>query len=255
MSNLEPFVSAQLKIDRAQKHIIELQDAVERFTHENECTFWADSNADGMSFSIRLVNSDSSIFSPMIGDAIHNLRSALDHLVFELAFIDSGKEDTEASLKPRSRETDFEAATKGIKTLKADSVDFINGRECYKGGNGESLFWLHRLDVIDKHRQIIPSACVATVSQFYIMRGDQIVIDASDNTFGVSPDGHINLFMKVPSDCQIKGGQDMEVALDIRFPNIEALPGELIIPALVEIGRDVVRTRREFIEFVESRSP
>ncbi len=99
---------------------------------------------------------------PLItGDAIHNLRSALDHLAYSLAEISSpqGFDETEICF-PISECVNKHEAKLGGEIKRILRQDFINAMrlvEPYKGGKGygNTLWRLHKLDIIDKHRLLI----------------------------------------------------------------------------------------------------
>jgi hypothetical protein len=98
--------------------------------------------------------------SLIAGDAIHNLRSALDYLAYELAEISSpGGFDESRIFFPISDGRDnHEARLRDIRSiLRQDAIDALRVLQPYRGGkgHGNTLWCLHRLDILDKHRLLI----------------------------------------------------------------------------------------------------
>jgi len=91
----------------------------------------------------------------ILGDAIHNLRSALDLMASELARINA-KDDSDVYFPFASSATYFEQAVRSKNFHKAgqDAIDLLRTFAPYKGGN-ECLRAIHDLDIRDKHTAII----------------------------------------------------------------------------------------------------
>lgn len=90
------------------------------------------------------------------GDTIHNLRSALDLLYWQLIEANN-KRPTENDAFPVSRsQRAFE--DNGIpnmaRRISKEAVEVVEGLKPYRGGN-PALWMLHRLDIVDKHRTLI----------------------------------------------------------------------------------------------------
>jgi len=87
------------------------------------------------------------------GDAIHSLRSALDHLAYQLAIIGSGKPPSRRVEFPIAKDRDTYEAEKARKVegIRPEAIEAIDALKPYKGGN-DTLWRIHQLDNIDKHR-------------------------------------------------------------------------------------------------------
>jgi hypothetical protein len=100
----------------------------------------------------------------LAGDVVHNARSALDHIAYQLVRLDGGKPDERTATPLRSFEPkkgrsldSYEAALNGIADKRA--LTFIASLQPYKPPKTverEDLALLHELDIIDKHRLIRP---------------------------------------------------------------------------------------------------
>jgi hypothetical protein len=92
-----------------------------------------------------------------VGDAIHNLRSALDHLAYQLVDIGTeGKGPFEDVYFPISRNAAIyeKAKVRKVAGMVKEAIGAIDAVKPYGGGN--DLLWdLHRFDILDKHRLLI----------------------------------------------------------------------------------------------------
>jgi hypothetical protein len=73
---------AELKLDRADKHILDLEREFRAFIDGNAHSIIVEVNQDEGTVSIDAhFNSDpNKKFSPIIGDAVHNIACAMDHI-------------------------------------------------------------------------------------------------------------------------------------------------------------------------------
>jgi hypothetical protein len=101
----------------------------------------------------------------LLGDAIHNLRSALDHLAYQLVFVGTNGAGNADRPNDPFRHVEFPVADslaefvspriqRKIEGATQAAKDAIANTKPYKGGN-DTLWELHRLNNIDKHRLLI----------------------------------------------------------------------------------------------------
>lgn len=100
----------------------------------------------------------------LAGDAVHNLRSALDHLAYGVACAKdvatellgkvafTARENSKAFTKEITKET--------VTALGEDWLRFISDMQPYLNGTGSELYTVCRLDNIDKHRNLLLMATV-----------------------------------------------------------------------------------------------
>jgi hypothetical protein len=97
--------------------------------------------------------------SLIAGDVIHNLRSALDLLAWQLVLDGGGKPVVSGSLATCYPIMDGRRAFKnvGLRRVQGaskDAKDLISATRPFKGGN-DALWQIHRLDIVDKHRLLV----------------------------------------------------------------------------------------------------
>lgn len=116
---------AKHKIDRANYHIADIEGQFAAFAAEKTHRFLTERNPEtgAIILKVESVKELPSEFALIIGDAIHNLRTALDHATWEIVGIDHeivgiDRDTQDRRLKfPTGRNRRyFEAACKGIVT-------------------------------------------------------------------------------------------------------------------------------------------
>lgn len=78
--------SYDLKLDRAEQHLIELKDALDRYVekHPYEVRRHVEGKKKREVFRLHFTEQPDPTIGPIVGDVIYNLRSALDHLMAAL---------------------------------------------------------------------------------------------------------------------------------------------------------------------------
>ena len=154
----------QLKLDWASHHLACLDAKVREWTERKPHHYVTniDRKSDKKLVRIRLLNPPPAEFRLIIGDCLHNLRSALDSLVYELALAHNGidplPEDRAKGLEFPifgNRMMDAQECRKKIGCIHPDAQAAIKGLQPYNKGNefaSDPLWKLHRLSNVDKHR-------------------------------------------------------------------------------------------------------
>lgn len=99
----------------------------------------------------------------LIGEIIHTLRASLDNLVYQIFLTqrtdpaDEG-ERIEFPIFDESKKTEAQAF-RPIKALGQGVIEAVRKTNPCKGGN-PTLWAIHRLDIVDKHRRIITNTLV-----------------------------------------------------------------------------------------------
>ncbi len=89
------FSSARLKIDRAHTHIKDLEGQFKSFVERKPHRFGIkhDEKTGQPVIEIRFVEDVPAELAVVIGDAVHNMRCALDHTIWELIGWDGGTQN------------------------------------------------------------------------------------------------------------------------------------------------------------------
>lgn len=94
-------------------------------------------------------------WSILVGDALHNARSALDHLAWQLVELHSGSPD-KSRFPFKDGPIGFgEELRKALPGVPTDIRDQVRALQPWRGGD-DQLWLLHHLDIVDKHRLLVP---------------------------------------------------------------------------------------------------
>jgi hypothetical protein len=147
------------KIERAHEHVLNLKGEVDAFLKEEPYVVVAEEDAQtgDKVFRVSVRSEIPFRLAAIAGDAIHNLRAALDYLIWQLVEANGQVPNQRTEFLFGNDEADFSTRCKG-KILKmgvsAPAMDLIEALKPYNGGN-DGLYALHRLDIRDKHRLLI----------------------------------------------------------------------------------------------------
>lgn len=150
----EPVFSAsRTKIKRARKFITELEDFLTPYMESKP--YKAQAVQDGHGFSIQFVwPSIGNEPGAIIGDAIHNMRTALDLMASELARHHSGTDKNVYFPFAESADEIEAMIERRFKKAGAAACDLVRTYKPYTGGNA-ALRAVHDLDIRDKHTMAI----------------------------------------------------------------------------------------------------
>lgn len=253
------FESALAKIERAENHIDDLHEAFQAFLKGHPHTI-----NDGVDQSGRLTLSVSFggplpvEFALIVGDAAHNLKTALDHATWELVGLDGGPQDRWLQFPFGDTQSNYESLCGGLKTPRADTNAFFVGLGAYQDGPGKQLYTLNRLDIIDKHKILTPlvAACEFHGGIEIVDESGKVVIQLAKDgvvTMHVAPDGTSVSGISVPQGMQIRRDTSSEPVVDIFFDKVDPIGVRRMIPALTELRDATAATIANFKAFVNSR--
>lgn len=160
-----PFRASFLKIERAKKHIKELEQLAADFLGGDPVQTTAEEAAgpDGsMGIVIQMkVSPVPEEMSAVVGDIIHNLRTSLDLMASELCRLNQ-KSDKGVHFPFSDEAGSLDEAIKRWHFQRAgdDAIKLLKELKPYRGGN-EALRAIHDLDIQDKHQSLIPGAMSA----------------------------------------------------------------------------------------------
>ncbi len=222
---------AYLKVDRARAHYEVLQEEVTRFLdtqyeriltepEEHGKKFWVPNGFDQVPRA----------FAAIIGDIVHNLRTALDYLVYELARLDNEK-------VPEPKDTQFpiclwrnqwkEQSKKRLRGISPEHVEVIDSFQPYhfrdqgKDPKLATLAVLHELDIQDKHKLVLPAFARVNLGPL-----DMSLEDFASNPTSLGPP----VSPHDPSDVRD------HVRLRLMLGEIHPVPDVLNAPGIVVTG-------------------
>jgi hypothetical protein len=252
------FRGSRLKVKRAYKHIEELETWLRDLAQSNINTAmsYKDRNPGSESYTINIQRPAgfSEDVATIVGDAVHNLRAALDHIA--TAIVIAGREDDPAlayfplydSRQSLVKSPEYGLIERVAPNLALEIADVI---KLYKTG-GDSRFWgLNRLDRMDKHRLLIPTL---TESGYRVIA---IREDQEDNPPGATTGAIFMLYGIIAADgtviqvareprigtrAYVHNQRNGYPSIEIKFEKGEAFEDKPIIPTLRELAELVGST-------------
>lgn len=159
---VDSFSGVRLKLARAQDQIEGLQSDTLAFvdTHPYTAGLHFDRDARELTFSVQVKELPPTMWGVRIGEIIHNLRSALDHIVWELVVLKTGA-------PPRTKQNQFpvfdtesgfndRGVGKFLVHVGTDAIDLIRSEQPFSTGEKalSPLWHLKELSDVDKHRTL-----------------------------------------------------------------------------------------------------
>jgi len=147
------------KVGRAKLHFAELNAALGAFFGTNPYVVGTkhDPQTRRLIYYLVSVRAVPSEISVIAGEVLQSLRSALDHLAYQLVLVGTGRSGpfTNVYFPIFDSVAKYKTGKLGqIKGMRQDAINAIDAIKPYKGGN-DTLWRLHRLNIVDKHRLLV----------------------------------------------------------------------------------------------------
>jgi hypothetical protein len=246
-----PFYGARLKIERAKHHISELYHAAQLFGDTHAHTITVETDPDTGNDVLRIAPAEPlpDKLLLVLGDALHNLRSTLDHAWCEMCVVVTPY----TKFPVRETRDGVEAAINGLKENACEEVKrfIVDAVQPYKGGKGEMILNLHDLDIEDKHRLLIAHSEYTLITGMTAIddRGEEFVID---DWLIVPP--HI-ASLPIVGHRHFKITKYGTARIHVTFGEGMPLQGKFILPTLLKLTELVSRTVDCFEVIYLNRKP
>lgn len=252
------------KLERAKKHILDLEAEWRNFFKGGGYTIAPDDDLQKRErrYYLAVAKDIPPAISLIAGDAIHNLRSSLDHLAHHLVAIGTGLPGpftrTYFPICESASKYKTESAGK-VKGMRQAAIDAIDAIEPYGGGAGHTLWQLHELDRIDKHRllltvygellshSLLPSQREQIIKRYFASHPGGTPPDLSNTNIApirrISPLKEGDTLLTVP-ESELE--QYMNFALGVAFGEPKILQGDPVIETLNSMAQFVEMILRQF---------
>jgi hypothetical protein len=249
----DPLSGPRLKIERAKRHIKELQTDVRALLDRKPHKIVTDKNVEKGMYEVKVQMTECipAEFAVIIGDVIHNLRASLDLLACALA-TQNGATDVTGTNFPFGKDLErFKTeAKRKIKKLSLTASRFIHRLKPYKGGN-DTLWQIHAFDIVDKHRLLIPVGTIYLAQEQGISLPFEVLRKATrENPISakmtVSPIRQFTLDKDIPiakipiKDVDAGARYQLNFTIGIAFGEGQIVEGD-----------NVVETLQKYIDLVE----
>jgi hypothetical protein len=193
----------------------------------------------------------------MLGDAIHNLRSVFDHFAYGIVELGSG-DQSKAQFPVCAKEEWFLASIKRmLKGAPNHAIEIVRDMQPYHEGENEILLQIHKLDVVDKHRMIIPIGMVSATLTLKIVgnRIGSLRIIGGGDIEGFATYKRIKTTLKeglvfyLPPSGR-EEDHDPNISFDLAFGEGQIIEGEAVVAKLHEFAQFTERAVKIFEEKV-----
>lgn len=201
---MHPLQGFALKVNRAGQHLESLRTAIEAFVKSDFYETTTELDRTGRLVArVKNVKQPPPELAPLIGDAVHNLRSGLDNLAYALAAAHMGKlPDAVARTSafpifrtgPLFRGERGQGAARKIQGMSRSTRAAIERLQPYhhrKHPELETLWMLEELSNIDKHRLAPITSASVTGSSYRISGSGAFRIEGQEAIFGPLKDNAI----------------------------------------------------------------
>lgn len=231
IGDIDPRLGPRAKLERAKIHLAEFNRLTKAYAASDPYNFVRHIDPDGTHHLVLESHQPIPIdWCPIIGDIVHNCRSALDFLISLSAGLEASTSENFRFPIFRHR-ADFEA--RGLDKLRKygclKTISFVQRLKPYERGRdlgnpSNTLVLLNRLSVRDKHRMIIPvgTAAGSAVVTPKPVFGEPFKLAPPDNTFLEDGEIIISISPKEPNFA----GKDVntQITFQIRLGGIEPIP-------------------------------
>lgn len=241
------FKSAWLKHNRAERHIADVAEIFSDFASSNphRLSVQADPKTGGLAVRIKFGEAIPDAIALSMGDAIHNLRSALDHMTWALVGRDEGTQNRYLKLPTGDNRKNFEASCQGMVTPTQAVKNIFKSLEVFPGGAGQELYNLHLLDNADKHTVLVPVIRATTLSKIVLLNANGKVAATLTNTTLIGGNTPYTNVASIAPGMSVEIDEGTKATPDIFFSKVEGAPAEPVVPSLQVFSRSVDAVLRE----------
>jgi hypothetical protein len=148
------------KIERGESHLESLQREANSFIRRQTDGIVRQLDAAGATHNYRLTTDPTAPrhWSAAVGDVLHNFRSALDHLAWQLVLANGGRPTKRTSFPLLLSPPGVGRAPSVFGGVSAEALDIIESLQPYHQedkANRDALWLLHDLNRVDKHRTLL----------------------------------------------------------------------------------------------------
>ncbi|MGB7548294.1 MAG: hypothetical protein WBM14_11130 [Terracidiphilus sp.] len=209
------------KYEWAKQHVNQLESAIDDFRSANPHSIATkhDNQRDEITYHLTAVPVIPDHIGLMLGDAIHNLRTTLDHLAWALVAEAGGTLDEHTSFPISNLSKDFKSVMGSrVKGLGEHCRKAIERVQPYPDGRGRWAWQLHHLDIIDKH-QLVPTVTTVPVGRT-MMPSEKKAFDRRESLIG--PHAHAAIqYTSAANSPTIRAVQAGDILGTFRFSEVQ----------------------------------
>lgn len=245
----------KLKVERAKKHIRDLDVAVRSFCESKPYTLGTKphpvAEIEHTTLYVSSIKPVPNDFALIVGDAVHNLRSSLDHLAWQLVEAGGGipNKDTCFPICHGTKGSQQYASAIGkgeIKKMRVGAEKALCAVQPYITRD-DTLWLIHEVDRIDKHRLLI--TVVSTMNRWGVdmLKGQTMWFSEERFLPLVLGDEIVNI---PTSTYNRQTHEDFKLGIDVAFGKPEIAEGHLVLLTLNQMADFVDKLVIDFEGFL-----
>jgi hypothetical protein len=254
----ERLIGVRAKIERAKQLVREFEEALQSFRGTNPYGVVAENNAQtGDRIYTIKTRTPIPLELPLIaGLAIHQLRSSLDHLAWQLVEANGHTPGKWTYFPISENKSKYIASSDKVQGMSAGAIKLIDAAKPYQGGN-DALWALHELDNIDKHRFLLVTAFGAAEPIVRLTKGrfggSHVVIKIHDGLSEARQRDEVVFLEDGAEIGRVVGcGEsevytNLDVSFEIAFGEPQVVRGKPVLPFLHQVSHLVGATVDQFI--------
>ena len=241
MSTQSRIHGIRLKIEWAKKHIRYLDTAIQAFVLNKPYSLGAKPHPvaaiEHTTLYVAEVKPVPDEISLIVGDAIHNLRSALDHLMWQLVEAGGGTPDRNTYFPICESAQQYASAmgNREIQKITPDARNIIASVQPYVTFD-QTLWLIHQLDIFDKHRLLL--TVVAAMDKWGVDAAKGITMWFDGYRYIPLVVGY-EITNLPTSTYERQTHEDFKLGLEIAFGESEIPEGELVLYTLNKMANFV----------------
>jgi hypothetical protein len=241
----------RLKIERAQRHINDLEVELHAFFDRDPykiATRPHPALSTHYTLYIESIEPMPDLFALLIGDAVHNLRTALDHLAWQLVEAGGGRPNKDTyfpiCIGAGGPQQYASAIGKGgLHNMPSGAEPVLRAVQPHNTGD-DTLSHIHQLDIMDKHHLVIP---VYGVPSAWGLKKPRVWF--TNVGFGKEVEAGDELF-NIPIDTYENANGNIDFGFYIAFAKPEIIKGKSVLETLTEMAVFVDKIVRNFEPFM-----
>ncbi|MFF6873583.1 hypothetical protein [Streptomyces sp. NPDC012450] len=230
----------KLKFDRSRHHTSELAKEITAYLTREPFAVDEEEDTQGdLVYRVRVREHPPIGLSLTLGDAVHNARSALEHLAWQLVEAGGGTPGRDTGFPIAKSETAFsEICKKYLKGASPAAVTAIQSLRPFLGG--DDRFWkLHRLDIADKHHLLLTAGAAhrsVNVSFGLPGAGEVRLGLLPERTYPLQDGTEIYRVMKAARESAAQGvGGEPSFSFEVAFGDDAVVSGEPVMPTIGDL--------------------
>lgn len=256
MQSENRMVGVDAKVERAKQLLADLAPQIAHFVQSNPLAIQVtdEPTTGDQVYRVQTAPQLPPAWATMLGDILHNLRSSLDHLAWQLVLANGEVPDRQTAFPVTDSARQFEQSIGRMRGVSGEAIRLIRASRPYRGGN-DLLWQLHQLDIIDKHRLLVPvGAAYRSLTLDFGAGLRRLIPDSEIPELPLSLSPEDRLFplqdgeevFRIMAAARSSDDLNPQFAFDVAFGDGDIVQGESLVPTLQRIVEMVVQIMETF---------